>query len=141
MHAALQAVGEDPGVLEVRGHAATVTFQFVRAPSGLLQLALERSHLLTRTHARAHTHAHAVFVCTFRRLISRRRSAASTGVPPHLGIELLPTLSLGFQFFLGLLESSADEFHLRLAALQLHGQLAVCVGRGRVMGRDARCYL
>lgn len=50
VHAALQAVSEDPGVLEVRGHVPTVTFQFGGAPSGLLQLGLERSHLDTHTH-------------------------------------------------------------------------------------------
>lgn len=45
MHAALQAVRQNPGVLEVRGHAATVAFQFDRAPPGLLQLGLQLRHL------------------------------------------------------------------------------------------------
>lgn len=120
VHAALQAVSEDSGVLEVRGHAATVTFQFCHTPSGLLQLGLQCRHL--------HTHTH--IVITFRHLISHQCCGARHSVLSHLGIELLSALSLRLQFFLRLLESSADKFYLRLAALQLHGQLTVCVGRG-----------
>lgn len=73
-------------------------------------------------------------MCDLRPFISLRRLGAGPGVLPHLGVELLPTLPLSLQFFLRLLEASADEFHLRLAALQLHGQLAVCAGRGRETG-------
>lgn len=120
MHATLQAVSEDSGVLKVRGHAATVTFQFCHAPPGLLQLGLQRRHLNTDTQ----THR----VITFTHLISHPCSRARQRVLPHLGIELLPRLSLRLQFFLRLLQSSADEFHLGLAALQLHGQLTFCTG-------------
>lgn len=120
VHAALQAVGEDSGVLEVRGHTPTVTLQFCHTPLGLLQLGLQCRHL--------HTHTHNVI--TFRHLISHQRRAARHSVLSHLGIELLSGLSLCLQFFLRLFESSADKFNLRLAALQLHGQLAVCGGRG-----------
>ena len=123
VHAALQAVGEDSGVLEVRGHAATVTLQFCHAPPGLLQLDLQRRHL--------HTHTHTQSVITLRHLICRQRCGARhpASFLPHLGIELLSGLSLRLQFFLRLLQPSADEFDLRLAALQLHGQLAVCAER------------
>lgn len=40
MHAALQAVSEDLGILKVRGHAAAVTLQFCHTPPGLFQLGL-----------------------------------------------------------------------------------------------------
>ena len=126
VHAALQAVSEDSGVLEVRGHSSTVTLQFYHTPLGLLQLGLQCRHLHTHTHTHTHTHN----VITFRHLISHQRRAARHGVLSHLGIELLSGLSLCLQFFLRLFESSADKFNLRLAALQLHGQLAVCGGRG-----------
>lgn len=43
---------------------------------------------------------------------------------PHLGVQLLPAPSLRLQFLLRLLQPPADELHLRLAAVQLHGQLA-----------------
>lgn len=77
-----------------------------------------------------HTHTHTHIVITFRHLISHQCCGARHSVLSHLGIELLSALSLRLQFFLRLLESSADKFYLRLAALQLHGQLTVCVGRG-----------
>ena len=48
--AALQAVGEHAGVLEVGGHAATLTPQLCHALLGLLQLDLQRGHLHTHTH-------------------------------------------------------------------------------------------
>lgn len=125
VHAALQAVSEDSGILKVRGHAATVTFQFCHTPSGLLQLGLQCRHL--HPHKRTHTQT---LIITFRRLISHQRCGARHSVLSHLGIELLSALPLRLQFFLRLLESSADKFNLRLAALQLHGQLTVCVWRG-----------
>lgn len=115
MHAALQAVSEDTGILKVRGHAAAVPLQLCYTPPGLLQLGLQCSHL--------HTQSGIIFI------IFHYCCCACQCVLSHLGIELLSCLPLCLQFFLRLLESSADKFHLCLAALQLHGQLTVCGGK------------
>lgn len=86
MHAALQAVSEDPGVLEVRGHAPTVTFQFVRTPSGLLQLGLERSHLLAHTHTHAHTHRLCMYLQMFNLSAAFRCTPQRPASPWHRAV-------------------------------------------------------
>ena len=58
VYAALQAVGEDPCILEVRGQPATLPLQLRCSPPGLLQLGLQRGHLHTHTHTHTHTYIH-----------------------------------------------------------------------------------
>ena len=86
------------------------------------------------TFAHTDTHSHTRSIIILRYLICERRCRARRRVLTHLGIELLPGLSLRLQFFLRLLQSSADKLHLRLAAVQLHGQLTFCGGGWTLSG-------